>query len=150
MRFTVATRDPFTVLMLNSSSVDDTQRSAVILSPSYKLPVGLGIIDIVLALNDGPLPLEGFILFLATFLYIQATKLRLKFTQESMELISRKEDTGSSVVVRSFPYQDWLNWVVFWPAFPLVFYWKETKSPHFMPMLFDPDELKACLKEHTE
>ncbi|MEL6164336.1 MAG: DUF3119 family protein, partial [Cyanobacteria bacterium J06628_3] len=46
-----------------------------------------------------------------------------------------------------FPYSEWQNWRIFWNVIPLLFYFKEIKSIHFLPILFDPKTLKACLEE---
>jgi hypothetical protein len=49
-------------------------------------------------------------------------------------------------LIRRFPYQDWENWDIFWYYLPTLFYFKEVKSLHFLPILFDPKLLRACLE----
>jgi len=44
-------------------------------------------------------------------------------------------------LIRRFP-QEWQNWQIFWPGVPILFYFKEVKSIHFLPILFDPKTLK--------
>eukprot|EP00741_Cyanophora_paradoxa_P006703 tig00001033_g6484.t1 len=122
------------------------ERETTVIMPSYRVPLGLAAIDLALVAAKAPVALDAFVLLLALFLLRQAGALRLVFTGDSMELRTFKGD-GSSSVVRSFPYAEWINWRVFWPAFPVIVFWRETKSPHFMPMLFDAAQLKEQLKD---
>ncbi|HBB34665.1 MAG TPA: DUF3119 domain-containing protein, partial [Cyanobacteria bacterium UBA9273] len=39
------------------------------------------------------------------------------------------------------------NWRIFWPQLPILFYFKEIKSIHFLPILFDPKQLNTCLEQ---
>ena len=71
----------------------------------------------------------------------QAVTLRLQFTATDLDLV-RGDD-----LLRRFPYSEWQNWRIFWNAIPILFYFKETKSIHFLPILFDPKTLKTCLEE---
>jgi len=98
----------------------------------------MGILAIILGLWVLPVGLVAGIF--ALFLAYQAYSLRIVFTRDSFEVLR----TGTRL--RSFPYQDWLTWKVFWPGFPVVFYFREVKSIHLIPMLFDPSMLTTCLE----
>ncbi len=54
----------------------------------------------------------------------------------------------SEQLIRQFPYADWQNWRIFWHRVPILFYFKEVKSIHFLPILFDPKMLETCLERH--
>lgn len=109
----------------------------VTLTPSYRLPLGL----VVLAVAAGFLNLwlGGFLFLFSLFLAFQAATLRLTFTESALCLF--RKDTQ----LREFPYADWQHWQIFWPPVPILFYFREVKSIHFVPILFDPVTLNACL-----
>ena len=48
--------------------------------------------------------------------------------------------------LRRFPYDQWLAWRLFAPWLPGLFYFRETKSIHFLPILFSPGELREQLE----
>jgi hypothetical protein len=50
-------------------------------------------------------------------------------------------------VLRRFRYAEWQNWRIFWPYFPVLFYFREVNSIHFLPILFSPTMLKSCVEE---
>ena len=77
----------------------------------------------------------------AIFLGIQAAWLRLHFTRVAFELYRGKTQ------LRSFPYDQWINWEIFFGAVPILFYFKEIQSIHFLPILFNPGQLKSVLME---
>jgi hypothetical protein len=109
-----------------------------ILAPSYKLPLGLVAVAFGLTLLLSQW-LGTLIFFLAIFLAVQATILRLHFTPTAMELYRNEQ------LIRQFPYGEWFNWQIFWSPVPILFYFKEVKSIHFLPILFNPDILQTCL-----
>lgn len=113
--------------------------STVQLTPSYTLPLVLVITAIPLLLFSAWV--GGAIALFGLFLIFQAATLRLQFTETALD-ISRGE-----TLIRRFPYQDWQNWRVFWATVPILFYFKEVKSIHFLPILFDPKTLKSCLEQ---
>lgn len=108
------------------------------LSPSYNLPIALAIAAIPLLLLQVWLSLV--LALFAGFLLFQAVTLRLYFTETALDIYR------SQKLIRRFPYTDWLNWQIYWPAIPILFYFKEIKSIHFLPILFDPKTLQACLE----
>ncbi|MDY7012190.1 MAG: DUF3119 family protein [Cyanobacteriota bacterium] len=119
---------------VRSSLQEQTQQ----LAPSYTLPI---------ALVFGAIPLgfiqpfvAGAIALFGLFLTIQAATIRLQFTATALDVYR------SETLIRRFPYSDWQNWRIFWEPVPILFYFKETKSIHFLPVLFDPKMLKTCLE----
>lgn len=109
------------------------------LKPSYTIPLVLVIAAI------GLLPFQAWlslaIAAFGLFLLFQAATIRLKFTQTALDVYR------SESLIRRFPYQDWQNWRIFWRPVPILFYFKEVKSIHFLPILFDPKMLQTCLEE---
>lgn len=118
----------------SSSSLPQT----VELSPSYRLPIALGLLAIPLAW--GQLWVGLAIALFGLFLLLQAATIRLRFTATALD-VCRGETP-----IRHFPYQDWQNWRIFWTPIPILFYFKEVKSIHFLPVLFDPKMLQNCLE----
>jgi hypothetical protein len=108
------------------------------LSPSYNLPIVLAIAAVPLLLLKVWLSLCLFLF--AGFLLFQAATLRLYFTETALDIYRFQK------LIRHFPYTDWLNWQIYWPAVPTLFYFKEIKSIHFLPILFDPKTLQTCLE----
>ncbi|MCM1982102.1 DUF3119 family protein [Lyngbya confervoides] len=112
----------------------------IVLAPSYWVPAGIGAI----ALGLGSLnPWVGLVAGLfALFLFIQATILRLHFTDTALEVYRGQTQ------IRYFPYDQWLHWQIFWEPVPILFYFKEIRSIHFLPILFNAKQLKAALLQH--
>ncbi len=113
--------------------------STVELKPSYNIPV-------VLVMGAIPLLLVqpwvgGAIALFGLFLMFQTVTLRLQFTATDLDVYRGEK------LIRRFPYQEWQNWRIFWDRVPILFYFKEVKSIHFLPILFDPKTLKICLEQ---
>jgi len=119
--------------------VPDSASTTVQLAPSYTLPLVLVIAAIPLLLFS--VWVGGAIAFFGLFLMFQAATLRLQFTETALDIYR------GETLIRRFPYQDWQNWRIFWAAVPVLFYFKEVKSIHFLPILFDPKMLKSCLEQ---
>jgi hypothetical protein len=109
------------------------------LAPSYAIPIGLVVLAVPLFLVQPWV--SGAIALFALFLLFQAVTLRLWFTESALDIY--RGDT----LIRRFPYQEWQNWRIFWPPVPILFYFKEVNSIHFLPILFDPKMLKTCLEQ---
>lgn len=109
------------------------------LAPSYTLPIVLVVAAIPVLLVQPWLSLVLAVFGL--FLLLQAATIRLQFTETALDVYR------SETLIRRFPYQDWQNWQIFWKPVPILFYFKEVKSIHFLPILFDPKMLEACLEE---
>lgn len=110
------------------------------LSPNYKIPLFL-IMGACGLLVVSPW-LGGAIALLGLFLTIQTVLIRLQFTTEALNVLR------SGKIIRSFPYSEWLNWEIFWSPVPILFYFKEVKSIHFLPIIFDSKVLADCLQKY--
>lgn len=124
-------------MTIASSNFSSSQ--TVELVPSYNLPIALVIIAIPLIFVQ---PWLSFAIALfGLFLLFQALTIRLQFTATDLDVYR------SQTLIRRFPYTEWQNWRIFWPPVPILFYFKEIKSIHFVPVLFDPKTLQACLEQ---
>ncbi|KKD38796.1 MAG: DUF3119 family protein [Limnoraphis robusta] len=112
--------------------------SSVELRPNFIIPAVLLLTGIPLIFVQKALGL--IIALLGLFLLVQTTTIRLQFTETALD-VSR-----SGKLLRHFPYADWINWEIFWPGVPILFYFKEVNSIHFLPIIFDPKTLKGCLE----
>ena len=110
------------------------------LAPNYKIP--LILIAISIALSFLSLWVGGVIALLGLFLTIQTTLIRLQFTESDLIVLR------SGKVLRTFPYSEWLNWEIFWSPVPILFYFREVNSIHFLPIIFDPKTLVDCLNKY--
>jgi Protein of unknown function (DUF3119) len=113
----------------------------IVLRPHYGVALGMGII--ALGLGLWVLPLGVVALMFAFFLGYQTYSLRLVFQVTGLEVLQ------SGRVLRVFPYADWLTWRVFWPGFPVIFYFREVKSIHLIPVLFDSQQLISVLETYV-
>lgn len=120
--------------------------AGVILAPRPWVP--MGVITLALAL----LPLQpawswapiaaGVVGLLGLFLLVQTLLLRLQFSGDALLVWSR------SSLLRRFPYSAWIGWRVFWGPLPVLFYFREARSPHLLPVLFDATALRQQLDLH--
>ncbi len=108
------------------------------LAPNYTIPIVLVLSAIPLFFVQAWVSLA--IALFGLFLLIQTVTLRLRFTDTDLDIYR------GQTLIRRFPYQEWQNWRIFWPSFPVLLYFKEVKSIHFLPILFDPAMLKTCLE----
>jgi len=116
----------------------------VIISPSFQLPAILIILSFMLLFLDiGPLPTIVFASF-SFFLLLQSFTLRIKITNDEFIVLQLGK------VIRTFPFKNWISWKFFFPAIPGIFYFREKSSPHLLPILFNPKELKDELIKRVE
>lgn len=127
------------VLTVTASYTPESTSTTVELKPSYNIPVVLLVASIPLLVIQ-PL-VGGLIALLGLFLMFQTGTIRLQFTATDLEVYR------SGNIIRSFPYREWQNWRIFWDKVPVLLYFKEVNSIHFLPILFDPKTLKACLEQ---
>ncbi|PSF35166.1 DUF3119 domain-containing protein [Aphanothece hegewaldii CCALA 016] len=121
---------------VNSSSVT----TSVELAPNYKIPLVLVGLSLPILLIQ---PWIGGIFSLfGLFLMFQTVAIRLQFTETALDVYR------SGQLIRQFPYQDWQNWEIFWSKVPILFYFKEVKSIHFLPIIFDAKMLRTCLEKY--
>lgn len=111
------------------------------LSPSFAIPMVLvfGSLPIMAVQPYGGLGLSLF----GLFLMVQSATIRLQFTDVALEVYR------SNQLIRHFPYSQWQSWRIFWRSLPILFYFKEVKSIHFLPMLFNAEELRTALNTHV-
>ena len=107
------------------------------LQPRFWVP--LGVVGLGLACGLLSWIAAAVVVLFGLFLMLQTALLRLRFEAEALVV------TRSSTEIRRFPYRDWMNWQVFWPVLPVLFYFREVKSIHFLPMLFDANALNEQL-----
>ena len=124
---------------MNSATSTQTSTQTVELSPSYTLPLVLITAAVPILLIQAWVSLA--IALFGLFLLFQTVTLRLQFTETALDIYR------SETLIRRFPYQEWQNWRIFWPSVPILFYFKEVKSIHFLPILFDPKMLKTMLDQ---
>jgi hypothetical protein len=115
--------------------------NGVILAPRPWLPlavIALGLVTLLLN-TWAALVVSLF----GLFLLIQSQLLRLQFSADAL-LVWRGEQ-----VLRRFPYSEWLGWKLFWGPVPVLFYFREQRSIHFLPVLFDATSLRDQLNRHV-
>lgn len=125
------------IVTVSSPQIQPTQ--VVELSPSYVIPAVLVLAAIPLFLVRPWI--AGIVALFGLFLMVQAATIRLRFTESDLDVYR------SNQLIRRFPYREWLNWRIFWQPVPILFYFREVKSIHFLPILFDPNTLRACLEQ---
>lgn len=118
----------------------DIASQATEINPNYAIPVVLVLAGISLIWVQAIIAV--IVLIFGLFLAYQAATIRLVFMATDLEVYRSQQK------FRTFPYQEWQDWKIFWVAFPVLFYFKEIKSIHFLPVLFDVQMLKACLEKH--
>lgn len=131
-----------------------SSQKSITLAPSYRLPIAIFAIGLALIFLGNALVYKSQILSLvgiisgiiislfSFFLILQTVIIRLTFTETALEVYR------SEKMIRRFPYSDWMNWKIFWQPVPILFYFKEVKSIHFVPVLYNPKTLKQCLETY--
>ena len=123
--------------MIKNSNLEDS----VTISPSFQLPLILIALSFfLLFLNIGTYPTIISASF-SFFLLLQTFTLRIKITQDDFIVLQLGKE------IRRFPFSNWLTWKLFLPSLPGIFYFREKSSPHLLPILFNPEQLKTQLKE---
>ena len=120
-----------------TTSPEPTQLPAT-LAPNYTIPIVL----IAVAVPIAALQIwVGLIIgIFGLFLSIQTAIIKLEFTTTTLNV------HRGSKVIRTFPYSEWETWKIFWQPFPILFYFKEVNSIHFLPIIFDARMLQTCLE----
>jgi len=122
------------------------QAVSVTLTPHYGVALGVVVLGAG-CLGLWPLwpgaPLVALVISgFGLFLVLQTALLRLEFSGDA--LLVWRQDT----LLRRFPYESWLSWRLFWPGLPVLFYFREQRSIHFLPVLFNPSSLRQQLETH--
>ena len=119
-------------------------KEPVIISPSFRLPIILIVLSfMLLLLNIGYWPTIIFASF-SFFLLLQSFTLRIKITNEDLVVLQLGKE------IRTFPFKNWISWKFFFPIIPGIFYFREKSSPHLLPILFNPKQLKNELLMKVE
>jgi Protein of unknown function (DUF3119) len=129
-----------TSLKMTSIPASNQLPDSIELKPNYTIPAVLVAIAIPITAIQLWLGI-GMGIF-GLFLTIQTAIIKLKFTTIALEVYR------GSKLIRTFPYQEWENWQIFWPPVPILFYFKEVNSIHFLPIIFDPQVLRTCLEHY--
>jgi len=123
--------------MTKKSRIEDS----VTIAPSFQLPIILIALSFALLfLKIGSLPTIISASF-SFFLLLQSFTLRIKITQDDFIVLQLGKE------IRRFPFKNWLTWKLFLPILPGVFYFREKSSPHLLPILFNPEQLRNQLKD---
>ena len=122
---------------MTNSKIDDS----VTISPSFQLPIILiGFSFSLLFLKIGSIPTIISASF-SFFLLLQSFTLRIKITKVDFIVLQLGKE------IRRFPFKNWLTWKLFLPRLPGIFYFREKSSPHLLPILFNPEQLRNQLKD---
>ena len=124
---------------MTTSYTSNPASTTVELKPSYTIPLVLVVAAIPMLIVQPSV--GGLMGLFGLFLMFQAVTLRLLFTPTDLDVYRGEK------LIRRFPYREWQNWRIFWNPVPILFYFKEIKSIHFLPILFDPNSLKTCLEQ---
>ena len=116
-------------------------KDPVTIAPSFQLPIILIALSFsLLFLKIGSLPTIISASF-SFFLLLQAFTLRIKISQDDFIVLQLGKE------IRRFPFKNWLTWKLFLPSLPGIFYFREKSSPHLLPILFNPEQLRNQLKD---
>ena len=127
--------------MFNSKS---KRQEPVIIFPSFQLPIILIVLSFMLLfLHIGYWPTIVFASF-SFFLLLQSFTLRIKITSADFVVLQLGKE------IRTFPFKNWLSWKFFFPVIPVIFYFREKSSPHLLPILFNPKQLKDELLKKVD
>lgn len=125
---------------MTSATPPNINQQTIELAPSYNIPIVLILMAIATLFIQpwASLPVA----LLGLFLLLQTVTIRLQFTPTALDVYR------SGQRIRSFPYSEWQNWEIFWQPIPILFYFKEINSIHFLPIIFDPQTLNLCLERY--
>ncbi len=121
-----------------------TKQEPIIISPAFQLPIIIIILSFMLLFLDigyWPTIVSGSFSF---FLLLQTFTLRIKITNEAFVVLQLGKE------IRTFPFKNWISWKLFFPIIPVIFYFREKSSPHLLPILFNPEQLKNELLKKVE
>jgi len=118
----------------------DASTGTVSITPSFRLSIAIVLLSLPLLFAQ--LWLGVVIALLGLFLMYQTTQIKLVFTPTALEV------TRGETLLKTFPYAEWESWKIFWRPVPILFYFKEVNSIHFVPVLYDANELRSQLEKH--
>lgn len=124
---------------MTTAASSPSSNQTIELTPSYTIPIVLGLSAVPLLFVQIWVSLA--IALFSLFLLIQTVMLRLRFTETDLDIYR------GETLIRRFPFREWQNWEIFWSPVPILFYFKEVNSIHFLPIIFDPKTLRTCLEQ---
>jgi len=117
------------------------REDSVTIAPSFQLPIILIALSFsLLFLKIGSFPTIISASF-SFFLLLQSFTLRIKISKDDFIVLQFGKE------IRRFPFKNWLTWKLFLPSLPGIFYFREKSSPHLLPILFNPEQLRNELKD---
>ncbi|MDC3021604.1 DUF3119 family protein [bacterium] len=123
--------------MFNTKS---KKEEPVIISPSFQLPIILIVLSFMLLFFEyWFFTNNSFFASFSFFLLLQSFTLRIKITNDDFIVLQLGKE------IRTFPFKNWISWKFFFPIIPGIFYFREKSSPHLLPILFNPKQLKEEL-----
>ena len=123
--------------MVKEVKIEDS----VTIAPSFQLPIILIVLSFsLLFLKIGSFPTIISASF-SFFLLLQSFTLRIKISKDDFIVLQFGKE------IRRFPFKNWLTWKLFLPNLPGIFYFREKSSPHLLPILFNPEQLRNQLKD---
>ncbi len=130
-----------------STPSDPASGSPVTLAPRFWVPMGVTLLGPASLLSaplwEGARWLCLALVVFGGFLLLQAGLLRLRFTDDALLVLRLEQE------IRRFPYAEWTGWRLFWPPLPVLFYFREIRSLHLLPVLFDASELRSQLEQRV-
>ncbi|WP_269623342.1 DUF3119 family protein [Prochlorococcus marinus] len=126
---------------MNSSS-EKHESNEIVLEPMYRLPALIILTGVPIFLTPLPIWIGVLISSFGFFLLLQTFTLRIKFTDKDLIVLQLGKE------IRRFPYENWVAWRIFFPQLPGILYFRETASPHLLPIIFDKKMLELQLKLH--
>ena len=126
--------------MIKKSEIENS----VTISPSFQLPIILIFLSFMLLflrISIWPTIVSASFSF---FLLLQAFTLRIKITNDDFIVLQLGKE------IRTFPFKNWISWKLFLPELPGIFYFREESSPHLLPILFNPKQLRKELVSRVE
>lgn len=116
-----------------------TDANSVSITPSPRLPLAILLLSAALL----PLPLRPWpslvVGLFGLFLLVQTYSLRLEFCADTLVVWRGQQE------LRRFPYAEWQSWRLFAAWLPGLLFFREVNSIHFLPILFDPTQLRDQL-----
>lgn len=131
----------------DTSNADaDAADQEVVLAPRFWVPLAVILLGdlclLFIPLWDPARWVAVALALFGGFLLIQAGILRLVFTRDALVVRRGGQE------IRRFPYADWLAWQLFFQPLPALFYFREQKSPHLLPVLFEATALRQQLERN--
>ena len=124
----------------------NTENNSSNFTISPRVWVATGMLFISIASGIIYFPAGLVLAIFSIFLFIQTAILQLTFSADAL-LVTRRSWGAPAVEIKRFPYKEWQYWQIFWPRFPVLFYFREINSIHFLPMLFSANQLQSELKQ---